>query len=975
MARAGLTTSVFVNGESGVGKSRLLAELASAARALDVTVLTGTAVDDGEETPYWPLRDALYRLLSDSANGWALRAVREWSRELAHVLPGVGGLAQDEILNRADRQPMLDVLFRVVLALAECGPMTVLLDDMHWADRSSRSLLAHLLATLTDVPVLFVISYRTKGPNAGGAMHDLALELQRSRRASVMSVRPLDRAAVAELMTPEEGHLVDLVWRRSGGNAYFAQELIAAMRDAPAGASSLPESLRDIIRSRLQSIPEAARSVVRALAVGEEPVPHQLLATVQEVPESDLLLALRTTVEAGLVSVDSGRGGYRLSHGLMREVVSSDLLPGESLYLNRRFAEALEPLNSTDVRSAGVLARHWLGAENWQKSFASSMAAAEDAERAFGFAEAQEHWIRALTLFDRVQVEPATRRTLQERAARAAFLAGDYEVGMTMLRQRLAEKSDMSETDRARLYGQLGQYLAAAGQAGEAVKAHALAVSLLTDKAAPQVQATVLTGHAEALENVGLYREGHHQAATALAIAEANGLPALQARILPTLGFCLAYLGEPEPAVAAVTDGLRAALSSGQPDVIASAHVRLAELLSGPLNRLEAGIKAGHEGAQAISDLGLSRTYGVTLQSVLANALFRMGEWSTADQVVQVALAARPTGTAALGLRLARCRLLVGQGHLDAAERELDLVQAVGTEAVGPRYQVSSLTLRAGIDMWRHRPDLAREHVALGLDIAATGSEDVWVIAPLVWHGLHAEADLAEAARFHSRPVDTAIVAQLRKRMHGLFEAASAAQGVRTSLVGYLQLCDGEATRAQGASDPRTWGTAAATWDANLHPYPAAYAHFREAEALFYKGARATGAGDALTSAYLTASRMGALPLLDEIATLAKHASVELPAIDTAPATPPDDPSVAQVTHPSTADLPADRTVLANLTARELVVLDEIAKGRSNQQIARRLFISEKTVSAHVSHILTKLGVRSRVQAAMLSQGHDVRHS
>lgn len=976
-ARTGVTTTVFINGESGVGKSRLLAELAAIARSQQVTVLTGAAVEGGEETPFWPIRDALHGLLNDPTNGWALEAVDEWSGDLANALPGVRTLPKPEGREPRGHEPMLDLLFRVVLALSARGPMVVLLDDMHRADRSSRRLLAHLLATLTDEPLLFLISYRADGLGGWGAIHDLALELQRSQRATVLHIPPLDRRAVAELMTAEESHLVETVWRRSGGNAFYVEELVAAIREGSHGATNLPESLQDVIRSRIRTVPESTRSLLRALAVGEEPVAHRLLASVHTAAEDDLLSSLRAAFEADLVVVDSTQPGYRLRHGLLKEIVAADLLPGEVFYLHRRFAEAMEKSSSTDARYVGAMARHWLGAEDWSKSLSYSRAAAQDAERAFAFAEAQEHWMRALMLLGRVEAEANTRASLTERAAEAALLAGDHDQAILLIRQRLAEVSqnvgisaNTADLDRARLHDKLGQCTSAAGQTGAAVKAHARAVSLLPASASPEVRATVIAGHAESLKNVGRYGEGMAAASEALKVAESNDLLVVQAQVLPTLGFCLAYLGEPERAVEAVANGLQAALQSRKPDVIAAAHVRRAELLCGPLNRLEAGIEAGRAGADAINDLGLSRTFGVRLQTVMANGLFRMGEWSAAGEVVRAALASSPTGEAAIELRLANCRLLMGQGHLDAAEGELDRVQAVDAESLGSRQQVPLLTLRAGIALWRRQPALAREHVSRGLEIAGGDCEDVWVVAPLVWHGLRAEAELAESARLHSQVVNMTSVTRLRQQMQGLLDASAADDGVRASLLGYLQLCRGEETRAEDISDPEAWARAAATWEANRHPYPTAYAYFRQAEALLYNDARAAGAAAALTKAHSLASAMGANLLINDISNLANRAKVALsPETERQTLSPPD---TIHAHSPEKAD-PArsTSTALASLTPRERDVLREINEGgRTNQQIARRLFISEKTVSVHVSHILAKLGVRSRVQAAMLIERH-----
>ena len=416
-----------------------------------------------------------------------------------------------------------------------------------------------------------------------------------------------------------------------------------------------------------------------------------------------------------------------------------------------------------------------------------------------------------------------------------------------------------------------------------------------------------------------------------------------------------------------MTQGLRLAEESAQPDDIGQAFVHLAELLSGPLNELAKGVEWSRRGSQRMSALGLGRTYGVTLLTLAANALFRLGRWDDAGLAVGDALSLRPTGTQSIELRLARSRLLLGRGEFDRAERDLEAVDLLSAETFGSRYRVPLLTLRAGLEMFRGRPDLARQAVSAGLRTAAAGSDDIWVIAPLVWHGMRAEAELAE--RDVTRTAGNAELRQLRESMRHLTErAANAAPAVSDGVMGYLQLCAAEESRLAGASDPDAWDASVLIWERHRHPYPTAYARFRFADALLSRRSRAAGAAAALLQAHAAACRLGARPLLDQIEDLAARARITLPDRDATPSTgvrapdaaagQPEISLAAAAVESGPLPLP-----LPHLTARELDVLTELAEGLSNRQIARRLFISEKTVSVHISHILAKFGVRTRVQA------------
>jgi DNA-binding CsgD family transcriptional regulator/tetratricopeptide (TPR) repeat protein len=479
-------------------------------------------------------------------------------------------------------------------------------------------------------------------------------------------------------------------------------------------------------------------------------------------------------------------------------------------------------------------------------------------------------------------------------------------------------------------------------------------------------------GYSEALLEIGAYKKSSAQAREALEGARSSGMRTAQARLLATLGFGLAYLGEPEAGLAEVSEGLRVAEASCGPDDIAYVHQQLCQLLCGPLNRLDEGVAAARGAAARLSELGLGQGHGTTIRAIAANALFRIGRWHEAVALVEEALTVRPSGAAAIELRLARCRILMGQGQFQAAEEDLSLVEGLLTATVAPRLQIPLLTLRAGLAMWQGQPERARRFVSAGLDIAADRSDDVWVLAPLLWHGLRAEADLAVAAQAFGKPVDLTVLDALRSRMRAeAHRAAGSADAIRASVEGYVQLCEAEASRALGEPDPDLWARAAATWDRNRQPYPAAYAHLRRAEALLGQRTRAAGAVEALTEAAVTARALGAVPLLTEIEALANRANVSLP--DGAATVRTDSAARNQIPEqefrpPQTPRQQPSETSdpLSSLTPRERAVLAALADGQTNRQIARQLFIAEKTVSVHVSHILAKLGVRTRVQASAL---------
>lgn len=969
-ASRGEPLTVVLQGDAGAGKTRLVRGLAERAGSGGAVVVSGAAVDVGEQLPCWPVASGVRRLLGAGSLPGARTALEPWRDELAPLLEPAG----------ADRAPssghLLDLVRRVLVGVSATAPVLLVVEDLHWADRTTRELVLSLVAHLVDEPILVVVTVRSDAVDDHHPLRRMLPELTRDRRVRSLVLAPLPRDVVAEVVGRTGGgpdaDLVDLVWRRSRGNAFIVAETLAAVDEG--AADGLSPGLRGLVLGRVAGLGAAARSVVQALALGEEPVPHALLAEVLRISEHDLVPALREAADASVVVVHPQVEGYGLRHGLMRDVVAAELMPGERRFLHRRYAMAFDAVldgatddGPTDPAVTLSRAHHWVRADDPVRALPAVVHAAQVAEEMREFGTAHRQWMAAVELSAR----PAPQRAaigrapgrapepppgaLLTRAADTAQLAGEYDTAVDLLRRLVPDPAVATAGDLPTVV-RLGRSLLDAGRTGDAVEVLRTAAD---DAADGPDRAALHAAHADALLVTGDVTGAQREAERALALSRRTGEQAAQAPILTTLGFALAYRENPDAGLAAVAEGLMIAERTAEPTAVGRAYQSWATLLSGPLAEVGEGVEIAHQGVVRMRDLGLARSAGVRLLATSANGLFRLGRWTEAADDVEEALALRPTGADELEIRLARCRLQVGRGEFDDADddmRAVDLLALDGATAAS-RYRVPLLTLRSGIAMWRGQPDRARRLVATGLDIAERTPDDVFLIAPLVWHGLRAEAEAVALGQPAERAALDRLgghVARLEQRVPHTVPA------LRRTVLAYVAMCRAERDRVASASDPAAWGRVAETWSALLNPYPAAYALLRRAEALLDTGASRGDAGRALRAAAETATAMGAAPFLDEVAALARRARLDLGGTVGVVTTPDTDVRTTQAVRSAPE--------LAALTEREHEVLAVLADGLSNRQIASRLFISDRTVAVHVSRVLSKTGTRSRTQAAALLQ-------
>ncbi len=963
----------LVGGEAGIGKSRLLSEWARRARERGALVLLGGAVDVGERAslPYVGVIEAL-RPLTEEPGRARLASLGSVGADLVRLLPDLGpgpaGVHRGAGLPPEFAQVRLfEQLLGLLIGLSRQAPTILAVEDLQWADRSTCDFLVFLARNAGEAAIGLIGTYRSDDLRRLRPVRATLGDLGRRRGTARMELPPFDSAEhaahVAELIgMPPPPALVEATYARSAGNPFYTEELLAS-GNAPAG---LPASLRDALLVRLGDLSPEAGEVVRAIAVGWS-VSHPLLSRVSSLGEGALLAAIREAVDRAVVRPDPETGRYGFRHPLIAEAVYADLLPGERSRLHRAFAVALaeEPAlgPASPARAAAELANHWYAAGEMPRALPALILAAEEAQGVHAQDEALAHLERALDLADRLpgadRLLGIERWELDGRAALAAEAVGEFERSIGSWHAALDHAGASDPSARAELWVRLGETEFLAGRVERFVAAREAAVELVPAEPPTPRRAYVLAKLAIALSIAGRLEEARGMAEEALSVARRVGARAEEGRALSTLGTVLYLSSATEMAIEPLREGLAVSQELGHFGEEATDRSNLSEALHFA-GRLREAADVVLEGLDRARANGLERTYGETMTAISVNWLFLLGRWEEAERIARDTLERTQHGLAADWTALALAELETGRGRFAEATAHLDAVLG-GDHArrtpgwYGPHEQRAHLLLEMG------RPEDAARQVWSGLDalerlaIPPESGEIRW----LAVRGVQAATELAERARAAGDDAGEAAAARLAEAVNGRMAAHVAAV---TRLAGHLDAhtaCDAlrvaaEMSRFRGASDADLWRQVGDAFAAMDHVWDELQARWRQAEALLLAGRPRSEAALPLRAAHRIAVRLGAVPSIDRIAALAQRARITL---DEEPPQEPlgDDRRDGWVGRPGL------------LTPREREVLALLAAGLTNREIARQLFISDKTASVHVTNIKGKLEVRTRVEAAAVA--------
>ena len=940
--------AVLLAGDAGVGKTRVLAELIRRAEADGWRTAVGHCLDFGDSAlPYLPFSELFGRL--DREEPDLSRRLAEGRPALNHLQPGrrllsggasVPGQGPGEGLDRAE---LFEAVHGALDDLADDTPLLLVVEDAHWADRSTRELLSFLFGRPFRNDVALVVSYRSDDLHRRHPLRSTVAEWARVPGVVRLPLPPLADTDVRALVRALHGGdlpagELHAIVSRAEGNAFFAEELVAA----ELGAHGLPDDLADLLLVRLDRLDDESRSAVRAAAVAGRRVSHALLSAVVALDPDVLERALRAAVESHVL-VRVGADGYAFRHALLAEAVYDDLLPGERVRLHAAYAEAIGS-RAVDG-TAAELARHARAAHDLDTAVRASIEAGDDAMSVGGPDEAAQHYEAALELLAdprRALPDDVDLVSLVSRTGDAVTASGHPERARKIVRDQLSRlPGDASAHHRARLLMALALATVVTEDPERALEPTTEAMALVPDEPTP-LRAKVLGVHARAHLVSGNDESAARFASEALGLAQRFDLPALVADATTTLAG-VERVGDPDSAGRALAEIIARARRDGDTVaemrslcLIGSMHLERADL--------PAARDAFHEAAAAARAAARPwAPYGFDARLLEALTDYLLGDW---DQTLAVTERESAPGPAVAEGLLDTVRMLVAAGRGEPEARLL-------LDRVRPLWELDGMSaIFGGVAAMESYGDAGDLTAALAVH------DDVVGTLSRVWHEhfqarVRVEALLLGQMAGAAGRLPSADRAALLDRLPGILAAVD---GVRQRVLtgkrpfgpegnAWLARLHAEHLRLRWLADAdppaeddlvEAWRSATDAFALMGHAFETARSQARLGAVLRAAG-RTDEARPFLAAARETATRLGAAPLLAEI----------------------------RAGGPRSRDA---REASADLTARESEILALVAEGRSNGEIARHLFISAKTVSVHVSNILAKLGASGRTEAAAIAR-------
>jgi DNA-binding NarL/FixJ family response regulator len=934
-ADSGQAGAVLLAGDAGVGKSRLLAELLRSARSAGMTVFTGRCLDvDEAGLPYLPFVEALGQL-SD-----AQRDVARNRPMLSRLVPGLGTASPPGDDPAMEQLRLFDSVHGLLSDLAGSGCVLLALEDLHWADASTRDLVLFLVSRLHTQRLLVVCTYRTDDLHRRHPLRPLLGELARLSVVDQIALSPFSPTDTLEFVSAlADGALpaatVRQIADRSEGNAFFCEELTAVYGDG----AGVPSGLAELLLARVERLSPPARAVTRAASVASTTVTHSSLQAVSTLSSDALEEALREAVQLNvLVTAD---GGYAFRHALLREAVYGDLLPGERVRLHAGYADI--------VSSQALLAYHSLRCHDLPRALSASIQAAHAAAEMGAPGERLHHLEQALELLNAVGPVDVDELALLRMAASAAAATGETERAIQYA-QSVVAKADALDDPEVAAEARVQLVMVSMPWEYRTMDFRSVvdaAWDLVRDRPPSATKARILALRARSwvwewsldlsIDELREYTE------EAIAIAKQVGAAAVEVDALVTLAVFAEWTNHVDEAIQIGRLAAERAASIGayEVELRARKNTSISLLLAG---RLDEALRLVDFTRKRAADVGVP--WGLSSVDARMEAVhirYLLGDWPAALAAVDTAGAppmvwARITATT--------LSVLAAQGEFDRVDALAAEMDRVTTD--GLALAIGGLGVAEAAE-WRGRPREAVEQVdRVFAHLESLARPSINDASMAVNIGISALADLATTARAKGDTATAESLVAQGARLLGRLARHMPVTRVgklvyeeRTAMLKMHQArMAAEVRRLDGTDSPELWEAAVTAADG--YEYAVAIARWRWASALLAAGSRDEATAQ-LQLAHTRAVELGARPLRAALEALARRGRIALP---------------GQSAEPQT-----------DLTPRELSVLELVATGMTNKQVGDQLYISQKTASVHLSRAMAKLGAANRTE--VVSIAHD----
>jgi len=957
--------TLFMTGESGIGKSRLLAELVREAGARHMLVASGRAYSVEAAVPYGALADALTAPLRALESGTLAVLARGTEADIRTVVPGLAGTTtgarQSSAIDTDGKTRLFWNVAQFLTRLSARQPMLLLVDNAHWSDPSSLELLHFLARQIQHARVLLVLTHVDNGPEINTGLRAVERSLLASREATSRVIEPLTPHDLGQLLqrvfslrSDEARPHADALFAHTRGNPFFVEQTLKALITdgrihrsddgwvvENANPSTLPATVREAVRARLEPLGADARRVMEIASITQNRASLELLDRVAALPPDDFVNAMEDLCHRRVLVELRTEGAvhYEFAHPILQSTVSGDLSAARERALHAAVAAALETIHGeSSVEHAGEIAQHLLrgnvlGAD--ARALHYLAAAGRDALARRADQEAARWLSEALSIAERTHDRERCANLLEELGTarqRLGDSGGAIDVWVRAL--SLADAANDEEA-RARLLYHLGQEAARAGDARQALRWLEQAEIIASSVSRPYLVVRVRLSRAKTLQALGRHDEATATVRETLPLAESLHDAPLLARVHQTALQLYAWTGPASTARRHGAEALRLAEASGDGEVAWVTHWSLA-MLEGFTGRADGVARHLREASRLADELSSPVLQAMTAEIRIEHAS-AVGRWSEgvtlAERTIPIARAVAPQSLLP--------RLLVWTGLIVLARDETERARALfeeawqlsGAEHAANSTGTSSLdrtnvhnvilahTGMGAYHLSRGAWARAKEYGERGLALADQFGYVAWAIHRLLPIVLEAGLYLQQ---FDEVEI---LTARLRDQSNAL--------GHRLGLA-WAKAADALVARLKYHSPDASAQLLAAADELDAVPFVFHGARLRRnAAQLLEADGDVTSAVRELRRAHDVFARLGAEFELRGTRSQLRSLGVRLPPRSTVQGA-------------------------GALTGRELEIARAVARRLTNKEIGTTLDISARTVSTHLSNIFEKLGVDSR---------------